>query len=98
MTDRTHLAIRHNRGGGLAATLTLPDGHQVDLAKLALTEGFALTGFDDPMETRAITLSCKLVITELDIDIDLLRAQLVDAEGNDIPLEDLAERLAGGAR
>lgn len=99
MTDRTHLAVRHKSGGGLDATLTLPDGQEVNLGRLALAQGFAITGLDheDP-STQVITLSCKLVITELDIDIDVLRAQLVDANGEDIPLEDLAERIAGGAR
>lgn len=67
----THLSIRKG-GHRLEIILTVDDGQTIDLGRHALAEGFALTGFDQPPESRAITLSCKVVVDELDIDVDAL--------------------------
>lgn len=99
MTDTracSHLSIRRTKGGGVSAMLTFPDGHEIDLGAIALSDGFAITGLDDPIETRAITLSCKLVVTDLDIDVDVLRARMVDADGEDVSLDELAAAVNGG--
>lgn len=99
MTDHTHLAIRRTDTGGVDAILTLPDGHEVDLGQLALADGLAITGLDTANQAdQEITLSCKLVLSDLDVDLDVLRAQLVDADGNDIPLDQLEVVATGGAK
>jgi len=87
-----HLSFKR-QDGDLSVILTTDMGIELDLGKCTLANGFAITGLDTAATDRSITLSCGIVIDDLDVSIDVLKAHLVDADGNSIPGEQISEAM-----
>lgn len=86
-----HLCIRS--GNELSAILTVDADTQIDLGKHANADGFKISGLDTVAVDRNITLSCAIVLDDLDVEINTLKAHLVDVDGNSITVEQISEAM-----